>query len=207
MAFQKVKSRNFKLLLYPDNFAHMEILAYVRKEYSYLSVYHNKDLKDVETGEVKKNHYHVYLSFGGARWNTSVIDELNSVVSDDSSISQFVRPVPDEKRFLRYLIHKDSPEKYQYDPSVVEGTSDFLERFQLACYGDTELCNDSIQLANYILDNDVNSVLDFQIYALSHGFQKAYDKYKSTYNMAIQININGENKHLRKLLNDNGIIV
>lgn len=208
MSLQKVKSRNFKLLLYPDNQFHMNILSYIRKEYSYLEVYHNKDLKDIETGEVKKSHYHVYVPFGGARWNTAFISELDSTCSDgNDTISNFVRPVPDEKRFLRYLIHKDSPEKFQYDKSCVTGTSDLLERFDLACYGDTELINDSVLLANYIIDNNVKDILSFQIYALSNGYQKAYDRYKSTYNLAINVNLNGEISRLKSILNDSGIII
>lgn len=208
MAFQKVKSRNFKLLLYPDNEFHMAVLSYIRKEYSYLEVYHNKDLKDIETGEIKKNHYHVYVPFGGSRWNTAFIDELDSMCSNDgSSIQQFVRPVPDEKRFLRYLIHKDSPEKFQYDCSCVTGTSDLLERFALACYGDTELINDSIVLANYIIDSNCQDILSFQIWALSNGYQKAYDRYKATYNLAINVNINGEIRKLKSILSDSGIIL
>ena len=204
MANVKFKSRNVKLLLYPDNSKHMDILNYIRKEYSYLAIYHNKDLSNPETGEVKKAHYHVFIPFGGPRWNTSFCDELDSLFSGES-ISRFVRNVPDENRFLRYLIHKDSPEKFQYPESCVEGTPDLLERFSLACYGDTELISDSILLANYILDNNIQDILSFQIWALSNGYQKAYDKYKSTYNLAIGMASKSTIDRLKKVLRDNGI--
>lgn len=208
MSLQKVKSRNFKLLLYPDNEFHMNVLSYIRKEYSYLEVYHNQDLKDIETGTFKKAHYHVFVPFGGARWNTSFIAELDTICSNgNESIAQFVRSVPDEKRFLRYLIHKDSPEKYQYSKSSVTGTSDLLEKFDLACYGDTELIQDSVLLANYIIDNNIQDVLIFQIWALEHGYQKAYDRYKSTYNFAIQNHLKGELQKLKSILNDSGIVI
>lgn len=204
----KVKSRNWKLLLYPDNEYHVNILNYIRKEYSYLCVYHNKDLKDVETGEVKKAHYHVYIVFGGPRWNTSIVDEICSVLGFDvSCLANFIRPVPNESRFLRYLIHKDSPAKFQYDPSNVEGTPDLLERFNDSIYGDTEIVNDSIFLANYIIDNNICDVMSFHIYALSNGYIKAYDRYKSVYMVAINANKNDRVKALKKVLDELGVIV
>ena len=69
------KSRSFCILLYPDCSAHMDALNFIRQNYSYAAILHDKDLDD--NGELKKPHFHVVIRFPNPRYVYSVIKQLN----------------------------------------------------------------------------------------------------------------------------------
>lgn len=84
------RSRDFLLLLYPENELHQ--LAYLKLtsgQYSALGVLHDKDKYtddkiDEETGklihsegDLKKEHYHFYVCFNNPRRILAIADELN----------------------------------------------------------------------------------------------------------------------------------
>ena len=57
---ENVQSRNFKLLLYPDNQLHVEVLEQVKQLYpDHIGILHNANPE-------RKPHYHVALTVGNA---------------------------------------------------------------------------------------------------------------------------------------------
>lgn len=80
-----------------------------------ISPYHDKDVNP--TGETKKPHWHVVISFknpctyGKAK---EVFDGIGAVVPPETQCR-----VKDFRQMARYLCHMDQPDKYQYNPSAV----------------------------------------------------------------------------------------
>lgn len=109
---KKYRSRNYNLLLYPDNESHSNAMELIRKTYKYAACLHTLDLKD--DGTLKKPHWHVVVRFAQARWNTALADELGIE-------TRFLESTKSVEKSLKYLIHADHPEKAQYEIESVEG--------------------------------------------------------------------------------------
>lgn len=102
---QNKKSRNWTFLVYPDS-APEEWEDYLQG-LRYCHCRHNLDVfKD--TGKIKKDHIHVIISFDGPT-TFNAVKELT-----DSLNSPFPQPVRSLRGAIRYLIHADNKDKYQY---------------------------------------------------------------------------------------------
>lgn len=103
----KDRSRNIGLLLYPEWENINDILEKI-KTCSHAYILHDKDLKETEEiEEEKKNHIHCYLQFENARSFRSISKWLG--IED-----RFIQGISNRNSYLRYLVHLDNPEKYQY---------------------------------------------------------------------------------------------
>ncbi len=107
------KKRNWAAVIYPESAPEnwKEILKLKGISWA-CSPKHDKDIDP--TGEPKKEHYHVIFSFGSpTTYNNvkSITDELNQPI-----------PIPLEsvRGYYRYFVHKDNPDKYQYNESEIE---------------------------------------------------------------------------------------
>lgn len=110
---EKYRSRNFELMIYPDNPEHVKAFEYVKKyidEYAY--ILHDRDVS--ADGTTKKEHWHIVLRFKNAIWNTALSKILNLE-------ERFIQDVKNFDRCLQYLIHYNEPTKYQYDITDVHG--------------------------------------------------------------------------------------
>ena len=64
---EKFRSRKFCLLLYPnEDKTHKKALEYIKLNYDYALIVHDKDTN--ENNEIKKAHTHVVVSFSNAKW-------------------------------------------------------------------------------------------------------------------------------------------
>lgn len=109
----KTYNRNFTLLLYPEDEKHLKALEYIEKHYDYEYITHNKDIVQ-DTGELKKEHIHCVIRVGSnPRWVTAIAKEIGIEM-------QYIEGCNIEKQ-LRYLIHFDNPEKYQYNIEECKG--------------------------------------------------------------------------------------
>lgn len=118
------RSKVFLLILYADDSSHMQVLDFVKANYDYAYIYHDKDTyeEDVETngivhkkGDLKKGHYHVVLRFKNQRYKKALAKELELA-------ENYIEVCHDFKRALLYLIHYYDEDKYQYLPDDVVGT-------------------------------------------------------------------------------------
>jgi len=114
------RTRNWNFILYPDSAPAdwREIIGSTNIEWV-TSPLHDKDLNP--DGEIKKAHYHVTLLFPGKKsfeQVKAITDSLNA-------------PIPIKcqsvKGSIRYMIHKDNPDKVQYDWN------------DIICYGGADL--------------------------------------------------------------------
>lgn len=106
------RARAWTAVVYPDSAPDnwIEILREQLIE-CLVSPFHDKDVE--ETGEIKKAHYHVVLSFKSpATYSKAreVFESINAVVPPENQCR-----VKDFRQMARYLCHLDQPNKYRYD--------------------------------------------------------------------------------------------
>lgn len=113
--------RHWSFVLYPqEDETHLSALNYIRENFEYAEIVHDKDL--TENGDLKKTHTHVVISFPNAVWASSLEKQLGIHIIG-SNVSTVL------KSALLYLIHKGVPEKYQYSLDDVTGSlKSVLER-------------------------------------------------------------------------------
>lgn len=125
-------TRNFHLVLYPDSTTYdlLQVLSEGVVNYKPCSKWafsvHDKDVND--DGTLKKPHYHVVLA---CKYPVRYKDILSSLGLPDSSMT-----LPDAnsktrtfRSMVRYLIHADSPKKYQYDVGIISSNFDISPFF------------------------------------------------------------------------------
>lgn len=126
------QSRNFHLVLYPDSATYLTTwvlwdgvvnLKYCSK---YAFCLHDKD--EDEEGNLKKAHYHLVLS---CKYPVKYSDLLNHLELPSNCVT-----LPDSKHsprsyrdMVRYLIHADSPKKYQYEIDNITANFDLSTFF------------------------------------------------------------------------------
>ena len=121
---EKVQSRNFKVLLYPDNSDHVKVLETLKTVFpEHIGILH-------DANEERKQHYHVGfkldkpLELGTVCRKLGMVDEM--LLPD----LQFIR-VCDGRfdRFLVYLTHLDDQNKEQYAASELFGSSGLISDY------------------------------------------------------------------------------
>lgn len=170
------RSRKFCLTSYHPVEVIEGVLAH-RPVRAAVYIVHDKDIYDEEdekknpdhkAGALKEKHVHILLCTNNAatlgqvrRWFPSNQNTLGQVLRDDEMM-------------LRYLTHKDDPEKAQYDDSEVKTFGEGKEPFIRAafCSGhDNETVEDLI--------NDINSGVDRR--TLMRRYGREYVKNENTY--------------------------
>lgn len=107
--------QSFMIILYPDDDTHIKALNYIEDNFSYAYILHNLDIDD--DGNLKKPHYHVIIHFSDSEKHSI------SWLSDTLSIpcNYITHTKKSYIHGLRYLVHADDKNKYQYDPQNVVG--------------------------------------------------------------------------------------
>ena len=124
-----LKKRNWGAVVYPESAPEdwEEILKLKGISWA-RSPLHDSDINP--TGEPKKAHYHIILSFPGPTTDKTVNDimkELNQPIAI---------PLESVRGYFRYFTHKDNPEKYQYNESDIKlynafDVTDVLNNFEV----------------------------------------------------------------------------
>lgn len=186
------RTRSYISILYPESAKEnwQDILAESCVP-AIVSPLHDKDINP--DGEPKKPHYHVLLLFNGPK-----TPEQAQIVFDSIGAIKCM-PCSDTKAQARYFIHKDNPEKYQYDPNDISnfGGADWSELVATSA----DMFNNIAQIEEYIRTSHINSYADlcdtlrqdnFELYkvAVSHTIHiKAYLQsitWSETQNISLQ---------------------
>lgn len=167
--------RNWTFLLYPDsmNLEYVSILNNLHIQWVESPI-HDKDLRS--NGEYKKPHIHIILSFEGNKSYSQIVDickSVNGVIAPLDSPDDCPR-VQSLRGMVRYLIHKDDPDKYQYERDAIKehGGMDIEQYFQYAQAVIKRLIGEMINFCN---DNDILEYSDLLIYALNYRYDDWYD--------------------------------
>ena len=118
MATKSIKKRNWAFVLYPESAPdNWKDLLQQSGLPAVISPLHDKD-KD-PTGEPKKAHYHIILTYPGPT-------TYNAVKSFTDRLNQPIpQPLESVQGYYRYLTHEDNPDKYQYDKSDIVPVNGF----------------------------------------------------------------------------------
>lgn len=143
------KGRDWTFIVYPesapDNWRTILDDTHVRWIESPL---HDKDVNP--DGEIKKSHWHVLISYDGPvtfKKVSELANKLNSPIP---------KKVASGRGMVRYFVHLDNPEKYQYKLSdiVGHGGADVAEYFKQSVTEKMVVLED---VENYILDNEITT--------------------------------------------------
>lgn len=106
------RGRVWTFVFYPDSAPEnwQEIIDSWKVE-AYVSPLHDKDLNG--DNEEKKPHWHVVLVFSGNK-SVDQIQTLSDQLSKVKIVAQ-KNKVADKRIMVRYLVHYDNPEKFQYE--------------------------------------------------------------------------------------------
>lgn len=151
----------------------MKALEYIKLNYDYASIVHDKDV-DFETGEIKKSHTHVVVSFNNAKWNTAFAEEIG--IGEN-----YIQSIRSYENCLEYLIHYNDDTKFRYDIEEVQGSlKNKLKKFIINDDKDeNEKC---IELLKYIDDfNDYLTIRQFAEYCANCGMWDVFRRSASIY--------------------------
>lgn len=212
----KVKTRKFVLLLYPDSESYDcgKVLEYMRMNYETAYILHDKDrwTKEDEQenpehkdGELKKPHYHVVLRWVGksARYRGGLAKELNIP-------KEACEPIlaEDCDGALLYLVHAGEKEKYQYTLEEVKGSlksklSDLLNFSQ-----EEKPEGEQLQDIMCFILQEQNKLYTHELieYCIVSKYLKAYRKYSYQIHRVLDEHNNrcyyAEMARLKKIRND-----
>lgn len=144
------RSREWVFILYPESAPEnwKKILKELKIVYV-ISPLHNKDVN--EEGELKKEHYHILLSFNSVKSFSQIQDITDRLNQPKPQICH------NKTAQIRYFIHLDDPDKYQYDRKDIEtyGQIDLDTYFKFTV-------DEELQIVDDILDYcDINNIEEF----------------------------------------------
>lgn len=160
-----LKKRNWAFVLYTESAPvdWKETLKLKGVSFA-VSPLHDKDMNP--TGEEKKEHYHIILSFGApTTYNNvkSITDEFNQPI-----------PIPLEsvRGYYRYFTHLDNPEKYQYNSKEIEtyngfDVTDVLNNFEVY------QCLKDIQAM--VVEHEIREYSDLMDYLMANDFMEHWN--------------------------------
>jgi hypothetical protein len=149
---EDTRTLNWNFILYPESAPKnwRDIINETRIEWV-CSPVHDKDINP--DGELKKEHYHITLLFPSLKSYEQVKEITDSLNS----------PIPVKclsvKGSIRYMVHKDNPEKYQYSWGDITcyGGADLQS---LCAATATERMQIQKDILNFIRDNDIDEFSD-----------------------------------------------
>lgn len=142
-----VKKRHWAFVLYPES-APSDWVEQLQQKgvLAAISPLHDRDTNP--TGEPKKPHYHVILSYSGPT-SYSVIKAIT-----DSLGQPIPQPLEQVRGYYRYLTHMDNPEKAQYDAADIQHLNGF-NIYDFSEMTKSEVTQIKRNLQQFIRDNDI----------------------------------------------------
>lgn len=123
------RSLAFVMFLYEENEHFSECLTTI-KNCQYAMIKHDSDLwtddkvngthkeyckeRNIKVGDPVKTHYHIVIKNDNARWLSSIQKSFIYIPKNDIQVCHNFRGA------IRYLIHADDPNKYQYSFSSID---------------------------------------------------------------------------------------
>lgn len=173
----KGKSRVWVMLLYPDNEEHSKILETVFNDFVCIGCLHDSDLN--KDGEKVKEHFHIVFYFPSAVYASHILDTYRNLEP------RFLYPRKDVKVQVRYLLHLDSPSKFQYPQSALVGQIDRFSR-----YFNSELleCEQVLKILDIIEKLKPYDLADFLRLVCDNGLYATYRRNAYTFNTILSQN-------------------
>lgn len=156
------RTRTWTFLLYPESAPvnWREVLNDLFIEWVE-SPLHDKDVN--KDGELIKPHWHILLIFPSVKTYEQVEEVTNSLNAPTPQKAMSAKGV------VRYMLHLDNPEKFQYDKSEIKGYGgvDINELLRPTSSDRYELIKEMIV---FIRENDIKEMKDLLDYAIEVRF-------------------------------------
>lgn len=147
MADKKVKKRHWAFVAYPESLPADWIDQLKQSGLKVaISPLHDRDTNP--TGEPKKPHYHVIVSYDGPTTYSNV-EKLTSRLNQP-----IPQPLEQVRGYYRYLTHDDNPEKAQYDKADIQ----LLNGFDIRDYVEmtkSEVTRYLREVQQFVMDNEI----------------------------------------------------
>ena len=155
------RARNWTFIVYPES-APQNWIEQLKNEMIPFAVspLHDEDINE-GTGEVKKAHFHVLIYFEGKK----SFEQVKAIIEPlNASIPQTVNS---QKGLIRYFVHKDNPEKHQYNINDIYtyGDIDVVSPFQTS----TSRYDAIRQMKNYVKENNIIEFADLFDYSAENN--------------------------------------
>lgn len=150
-------SRTWEVVVYPDSESYVaaEVLATVTEYFTqWCYILHDRDVND--DGTPKKAHYHVYGKFDTPRTLQTVANALGVGVASLRTVSSW-------RAAVRYAVHLDHPDKYQYSVDDVSANFEFVKLLTV---------DDDVQAArifSFISSSRCSTVSELTAWAFANG--------------------------------------
>lgn len=112
-----MRDRKYVMVLYPEDQTHADAMERIRNGgFDYAACLHDKDVHEDgdNKGELKKPHWHIVIRFVNAVFRDALAKKLGLEPN-------YIQECRNLDAALKYLVHFDYPDKYQYDLDSVEG--------------------------------------------------------------------------------------
>lgn len=157
------RTRNWSIIIYPDsapdnwrNYLDELHIEWIE------SPLHDSDI-NIDTGELKKPHWHIILLFGGVKTYEQVLEV----------VAPLNCPIPKRtlslKGSVRYMAHLDNPEKAQYHLSDIRAHGG-VDLAELLRPSSSERYDFIKEMCQYIKDNSIDEFQDLMDYAMIEKF-------------------------------------
>lgn len=147
MADKKVKKRHWAFVAYPESLP-VDWIDQLKQSGLKVAIspLHDRDVNP--TGEPKKPHYHVIISYDGP---TTFGNVEKLTLRLNQPIPQ---PLEQVRGYYRYLTHEDNPEKAQYDEADIRTLNGFniLDFVELT---KSEVTKYIREIRRFICENDI----------------------------------------------------
>lgn len=191
------KYGSFIGVLYPDDPRTGDALDILNSsDGQFFYCIHNCDLKDDLSGELKKEHIHFVFKPVNPRTLKGFADSIGIP-------SNYIEPCKSVRASVRYLIHLDDPDKFQYPSDCIRvgGTSTYSDVIEFLQDAPRKLSDDEMASAivSYILDQKGGvSVSRATVWALENGYYSAFRRGFSIFSQLIrEVNNNETESHRR----------
>lgn len=158
---KETRTRNWWFVLYPESAPSnwQEALDELHIQYA-VSPLHDRDV-DVN-GELKKPHWHVILMFEGVKSYSQIKEITDSL---NAPIPQAVNGLVGT---VRYLIHKDNPDKAQYpqEEIICGGGFDIAEVINRSTSDKRKIIR---EIYDFISENDITEFYELTDYAYAYN--------------------------------------
>lgn len=150
-------SRAWELVLYPDaeNYCCDEVISnavHYFEQWAY--ILHDSDT--TADGDAKKAHFHFYGKCPTPRTPQSVVNAIGVPLESIRNVSKW-------KSAIRYLIHADNPEKFQYEADSVSANFPLDGIFTISDDKQARL------IMHHILETRSASFVELTAWALDNG--------------------------------------
>lgn len=167
MELKKIKKRNWAFIVWPDSAPTnwRDLLQDTGLMFA-ISPLHDKDIN--ATGESKKAHYHVIMTYEGPTTynNALTVAKLTN--------ANTVQPLEQIRGMYRYFTHIDNPEKYQYNDKDITTINGFdINNYIEMTY--TEVIKYLAQIQQLIRDKKFIEYADLCDYLLDEDLKELHE--------------------------------